>query len=160
MTTVIYPGTFDPITLGHQDVITRVAGRYAQVIVGVSDSRRNTLFTLDERLSLAREVLAGLPNVQVRAFRGLVTAFAQAAGVPLIIRGLRDAGDFDYERRMASLNRTLAPAVDTHFVIPDDRYQSITGTLVREIALMGGDVGAFTHPLVAAALVAKRQERA
>lgn len=159
MTTVVYPGTFDPITLGHQDVITRVAGRYRRVIVGVSDSRRTTLFSLEERLALAREVLAKLPNVQVLPFSGLVTVFARGQGAQLILRGLRDAGDFDYERRMASLNRTLAPGIDTQFVIPDDRYQSITGTLVREIALMGGDVSAFTHPRVAEALIAKRQER-
>lgn len=159
MTTVVYPGTFDPLTLGHQDVITRVAGRYERVIVAVSASRRTTLFTLDERVAMARQVLAGLSNVQVQSFSGLVTAFAQTVGAQLILRGLRDASDFDYERRMASLNRTLAPAIDTQFVIPDDRYQSITGTLVREIALMGGDVSAFTHPLVAGALSAKRQER-
>lgn len=118
MTTVVYPGTFDPMTLGHQDVIQRIAGRYRTVVVGVSDSRRNTLFTLDERLAMARELLAGLDGVRVLPFRGLVTEFAREQGASLIIRGLRDASDFDYERRMASLNRTLQPTIDTQFVIP------------------------------------------
>ena len=159
MTTVVYPGTFDPMTLGHQDVIQRIAGCYRTVVVGVSDSRRNTLFTLDERLAMARELLAGLDGVRVLPFRGLVTEFAREQGASLIIRGLRDASDFDYERRMASLNRTLQPAIDTQFVIPDDRFQSITGTLVRKIALMGGDISAFVGPSVARALQQKRQER-
>ena len=159
MTTVVYPGTFDPMTLGHQDVIQRIAGRYRTVVVGVSDSRRNSLFTLDERLAMARELLAGLDGVRMLPFRGLVTEFAREQGASLIIRGLRDASDFDYERRMASLNRALQPAIDTQFVIPDDRFQSITGTLVREIALMGGDISAFVGPSVARALQQKRQER-
>lgn len=159
MTIVVYPGTFDPMTLGHQDVIHRIAGRYPVVVVGVSDSRRNTLFTLDERLHMARQLLADQPEVRVLPFAGLVTDFARAQEATLIIRGLRDASDFDYERRMASLNRTLQPGIDTQFVIPDDRFQSITGTLVREIALMGGNVGAFVDPLVARALQQKKRER-
>lgn len=159
MAIVVYPGTFDPMTLGHQDVINRIAGRYQNVVVGVSDSRRNTLFSLDERLAMARELLAGLEGVKVLPFRGLVTDFAREQGAQLIIRGLRDASDFDYERRMASLNRTLQPGIDTQFVIPDDRFQSITGTLVREIALMGGAIDAFVAPGVARALQRKRQER-
>ncbi|MDO5056456.1 MAG: pantetheine-phosphate adenylyltransferase [Lautropia sp.] len=159
MAIVVYPGTFDPMTLGHQDVINRIAGRYQTVVVGVSDSRRNTLFSLEERLAMARELLAGLEGVKVLPFRGLVTDFAREQGAQLIIRGLRDASDFDYERRMASLNRTLQPGIDTQFVIPDDRFQSITGTLVREIALMGGAIDAFVAPVVARALQRKRQER-
>ena len=129
MTLVVYPGTFDPLTLGHQDVVQRVAAHHEAVIVAVSDSRKSTLFTLAERLDMAKAILTGL------------------------------ASDFDYERRMASLNRTLLPAIDTHFVIPDDRYQSITGTLVREIALLGGDVSPFVSPVVLAALQQKYRER-
>lgn len=159
MAIVVYPGTFDPMTLGHQDVIRRIAGRYRNVIVGISDSRRQTLFTLAERIEMARQLLEPLLNVSVLPFSGLVTEFARVQGAELIIRGLRDASDFDYERRMASLNRQLQPGIDTQFVIPDDRFQSITGTLVREIALLGGDISAFVDPVVAEALIRKRKER-
>ena len=138
MSLVVYPGTFDPLTLGHQDVVNRVAAHHESVVVAISDSRSNTLFTMAERVDMAKAILVGLPNVRVMPFSGLVTDFARDIGASLIVRGLRDASDFDYERRMASLNRILQPTIDTHFIIPDDRYQSITGTLVREIAMMGG----------------------
>ena len=151
MSLVIYPGTFDPLTLGHQDVVNRVAAHHESVVVAISDSRSNTLFTMAERVDMAKAILVGLPNVRVMPFSGLVTDFARDIGASLIVRGLRDASDFDYERRMASLNRILQPTIDTHFIIPDDRYQSITGTLVREIAMMGGDVRAFVNPVVLAA---------
>ena len=108
---------------------------------------------------MAKAILVGLPNVRVMPFSGLVTDFARDIGASLIVRGLRDASDFDYERRMASLNRILQPTIDTHFIIPDDRYQSITGTLVREIAMMGGDVRAFVNPVVLAALQEKYLKR-
>ncbi|MDO4636101.1 MAG: pantetheine-phosphate adenylyltransferase [Lautropia sp.] len=159
MSLAVYPGTFDPLTLGHQDVVHRAAAHHTSVIVAISDSRHNTLFSLTERVDMARAILAGLPNVEVMSFGGLVTDFARDVGASLIVRGLRDASDFDYERRMASLNRILQPSLDTHFIIPDDRYQSITGTLVREIAMMGGDVRAFVNPVVLAALQAKYAER-
>ena len=113
MTLVVYPGTFDPLTLGHQDVVQRVAAHHEAVIVAVSDSRKSTLFTLAERLDMAKAILTGLANVRVMHFTGLVTEFARQQGAGLIVRGLRDASDFDYERRMASLNRTLLPAIDT-----------------------------------------------
>ena len=155
MSLVVYPGTFDPLTLGHQDVVNRVAAHHESVVVAISDSRANTLFTMAERVDMAKAILVGLPNVRVMSFSGLVTDFARDIGANLIVRGLRDASDFDYERRMASLNRILQPTIDTHFIIPDDRYQSITGTLVREIAMMGGDVRAFVNPVVLAALQEK-----
>ena len=155
MSLVVYPGTFDPLTLGHQDVVNRVAAHHESVVVAISDSRSNTLFTMAERVDMAKAILVGLPNVRVMSFSGLVTDFARDIGANLIVRGLRDASDFDYERRMASLNRILQPTIDTHFIIPDDRYQSITGTLVREIAMMGGDVRAFVNPVVLAALQEK-----
>lgn len=159
MSLVVYPGTFDPLTLGHQDVVNRVAAHHESVVVAISDSRSNTLFTMAERVDMAKAILVGLPNVRVMPFSGLVTDFARDIGASLIVRGLRDASDFDYERRMASLNRILQPTIDTHFIIPDDRYQSITGTLVREIALMGGDVRAFVNPVVLAALQEKYLKR-
>ncbi len=159
MSLVVYPGTFDPLTLGHQDVVNRVAAHHESVVVAISDSRANTLFTMAERVDMAKAILVGLPNVRVMPFSGLVTDFARDIGASLIVRGLRDASDFDYERRMASLNRILQPTIDTHFIIPDDRYQSITGTLVREIAMMGGDVRAFVNPVVLAALQEKYLKR-
>ncbi|MFC2521831.1 pantetheine-phosphate adenylyltransferase [Lautropia mirabilis] len=159
MSLVVYPGTFDPLTLGHQDVVNRVAAHHESVVVAISDSRTNTLFTMAERVDMAKAILVGLPNVRVMPFSGLVTDFAHDIGANLIVRGLRDASDFDYERRMASLNRILQPTIDTHFIIPDDRYQSITGTLVREIAMMGGDVRAFVNPVVLAALQEKYLKR-
>jgi len=159
MSLVVYPGTFDPLTLGHQDVVNRVAAHHESVVVAISDSRANTLFTMAERVDMAKAILVGLPNVRVMSFSGLVTDFARDIGANLIVRGLRDASDFDYERRMASLNRILQPTIDTHFIIPDDRYQSITGTLVREIAMMGGDVRAFVNPVVLAALQEKYLKR-
>ena len=159
MTLAVYPGTFDPLTLGHQDVVNRVAAHHESVVVAISDSRSNTLFTMAERVDMAKAILVGLPNVRVMSFSGLVTDFARDIGASLIVRGLRDASDFDYERRMASLNRILQPTIDTHFIIPDDRYQSITGTLVREIAMMGGDVRAFVNPVVLAALQEKYLKR-
>ena len=159
MSLVVYPGTFDPLTLGHQDVVNRIAAHHESVVVAISDSRSNTLFTMAERVDMAKAILVGLPNVRVMSFSGLVTDFARDIGASLIVRGLRDASDFDYERRMASLNRILQPTIDTHFIIPDDRYQSITGTLVREIAMMGGDVRAFVNPVVLAALQEKYLKR-
>lgn len=159
MSLVVYPGTFDPLTLGHQDVVNRVAAHHESVVVAISDSRPNTLFSMAERVDMAKAILVGLPNVRVMPFSGLVTDFARDIGASLIVRGLRDASDFDYERRMASLNRILQPTIDTHFIIPDDRYQSITGTLVREIAMMGGDVRAFVNPVVLAALQEKYLKR-
>ena len=159
MSLVVYPGTFDPLTLGHQDVVNRVAAHHESVVVAISDSRSNTRFTMAERVDMAKAILVGLPNVRVMPFSGLVTDFARDIGASLIVRGLRDASDFDYERRMASLNRILQPTIDTHFIIPDDRYQSITGTLVREIAMMGGDVRAFVNPVVLAALQEKYLKR-
>lgn len=159
MSLVVYPGTFDPLTLGHQDVVNRVAAHHESVVVAISDSRSNTLFTMAERVDMAKAILVGLPNVRVMSFSGLVTDFARDIGASLIVRGLLDASDFDYERRMASLNRILQPTIDTHFIIPDDRYQSITGTLVREIAMMGGDVRAFVNPVVLAALQEKYLKR-
>ena len=159
MSLVVYPGTFDPLTLGHQDVVNRVAAHHESVVVAISDSRSNTLFTMAERVDMAKAILVGLPNVRVMPFSGLVTDFARDIGANLIVRGLRDASDFDYERRMASLNRILQPTIDTHFILPDDRYQSITGTLVRELAMMGADVRAFVNPVVLAALQEKYLKR-
>ena len=121
MSLVVYPGTFDPLTLGHQDVVNRVAAHHESVVVAISDSRSNTLFTMAERVDMAKAILVGLPNVRVMSFSGLVTDFARDIGASLIVRGLRDASDFDYERRMASLNRILQP---TSCIIPASQFRN------------------------------------
>lgn len=152
----VFPGTFDPITLGHQDLIRRSAGLFGTVIVAVAAAHhKKTLFTLDERLALVREVFAPLPNVQVDSFTGLVRDFAVARGARAMVRGVRSVTDFDYEAQLAGMNRSLAPDVETVILTPDSRYQFISSTLVREIATLKGDVAPFVAPVVHARLMDK-----
>ena len=152
----VFPGTFDPITLGHQDLIRRSAGLFATVVVAVAAAHhKKTLFTLDERLESVREVFASLGNVRVESFSGLVRDFAVAQGAAVMVRGVRSVTDFDYEAQLAGMNRALAPEVDTIFLTPDARYQFISSTLVREIATLKGDVQQFVAPQVFARLNAK-----
>ena len=135
----VFPGTFDPITLGHQDLIRRSAGLFGTVIVAVAAAHhKKTLFTLDERLALVREVFASVGNVRVESFTGLVRDFAVAQGARAMVRGVRSVTDFDYEAQLAGMNKSLAPEVDTVFLTPDSRYQFISSTLVREIATLKG----------------------
>jgi pantetheine-phosphate adenylyltransferase len=152
----IFPGTFDPITLGHQDLIRRSAKLFSTVIVAVAAAHhKKTLFTLDERLETVREVFASLANVRVEPFTGLVRDFAVAQGASVMVRGVRSVTDFDYEAQLAGMNRALAPDVDTIFLTPDSRYQFISSTLVREIATLKGDVRQFVAPQVFDRLTAK-----
>jgi pantetheine-phosphate adenylyltransferase len=152
----VFPGTFDPITLGHQDLIRRSAGLFGTVIVAVAAAHhKKTLFTLDERLALVREVFAPLSNVQVDSFTGLVRDFAVARGARAMVRGVRSVTDFDYEAQLAGMNRALAPDVETVILTPDSRYQFISSTLVREIATLKGDVAQFVAPVVHARLMDK-----
>ena len=152
----VFPGTFDPITLGHQDLVRRSAGLFATVIVAVAAAHhKKTLFTLDERLETVRELFASLSNVRVQAFSGLVRDFAVAQGASVMVRGVRSVTDFDYEAQLAGMNRALAPDVDTVFLTPDSRYQFISSTLVREIASLQGDVAQFVVPQVLARLKAR-----
>jgi pantetheine-phosphate adenylyltransferase len=145
----VFPGTFDPITLGHQDLIRRSAALFQTVVVAVAAAHhKKTLFTLDERLETVRAVFAGLGNVRVESFSGLVRDFAVAQGAGVMVRGVRSVTDFDYEAQLAGMNRALAPDVDTVFLTPDARYQFISSTLVREIATLKGDVQQFVDPLV------------
>ncbi|MBN9460554.1 MAG: pantetheine-phosphate adenylyltransferase [Burkholderiales bacterium] len=144
MTTAIYPGTFDPLTHGHEDLVRRAARLFDRVIVAVADSRgKNPIFSLEERLAIAREVLAGHANVEIVGFSGLLVKQVQQRKADVVLRGLRAVSDFEYEFQMAGMNRHLMPEVETIFMTPTDKYQFISGTLVREIALMGGDVTKF-----------------
>jgi pantetheine-phosphate adenylyltransferase len=157
-TIAVFPGTFDPITLGHQDLIRRSASLFGTVIVAVAVAHhKKTMFTLDERLNMVREVFRALPNVQVESFTGLVRDFAVGHGAQVMVRGVRSVTDFDYEAQLAGMNRALAPDVDTVFLTPDARYQYISSTLVREIATLNGDVAQFVAPGVHAQLMAKLQ---
>lgn len=154
----VFPGTFDPITLGHQDLIRRSARMFATVIVAVAAAHhKKTMFTLDERLATVREVFASLDNVQVESFSGLVRDFAVNHGAQVMVRGVRSVTDFDYEAQLAGMNRALAADVETVFLTPDARYQYISSTLVREIATLKGDVTQFVEPGVHARLMAKLQ---
>ena len=152
----VFPGTFDPITLGHQDLIRRSADLFATVIVAVAAAHhKKTMFTLDERLETVRAVFASVANVRVEPFTGLVRDFAVGHGAGVMVRGVRSVTDFDYEAQLAGMNRTLVPEIDTVFLTPDARFQFISSTLVREIATLQGDVSAFVAPSIHARLLAK-----
>ena len=152
----VYPGTFDPITLGHQDLIRRAAGLFGVVIVAVAAAHhKKTMFSLEERLETVRDVLKVYPNVQVESFSGLVRDFAVDHGARVMLRGVRSVTDFDFENQLAGMNRALAPDVDTVFLTPDARFQHISSTLVREIATLHGDVAQFVAPTVLTRLLRK-----
>lgn len=145
----IYPGTFDPPTLGHEDLVRRASRLFDEVLVAVADSRtKRPFFTLDERVAMAREVLAPYPNVKVVGFDGLLMDFLRRHDARIILRGLRAVSDFEYEFQMAGMNRSLNPDVETVFLTPAEKYQFISATMVREIASLGGDVSKFVQPLV------------
>ncbi|NIR59250.1 MAG: pantetheine-phosphate adenylyltransferase [Gammaproteobacteria bacterium] len=154
--TAIYPGTFDPITNGHSDLIQRAAHLFERVIVGVAaDPPKRPRFALERRVTLCREVLAGLDNVEVVGFEGLLAHFVRERRGNVILRGLRAVSDFEYEFQMAGMNRQLVPEAETLFLTPAERYAYISSSLVREVAALGGDVSAFVHPAVEAALRAE-----
>lgn len=149
MVTAIYPGTFDPLTRGHEDLVRRASGLFGKLIVGVADSKnKRPFFDLEERLTIANEVLGHYPNVVVESFSGLLKDFVRRHEARVIVRGLRAVSDFEYEFQMAGMNRYLLPEVETLFLTPSDQYQFISGTIVREIALLGGDVSKFVFPSV------------
>jgi pantetheine-phosphate adenylyltransferase len=154
---VIYPGTFDPLTFGHEDLVRRAARLFDHVILAIADSpSKRPCFTPDERVEIAREVLGAHANVSVMRFSGLLTDFARAQGANVILRGLRAVSDFEYEFQLAGMNRNLYPEIETLFLTPSENYLFISATLVREIALLGGDVSKFVHPSVVARLKAKK----
>jgi pantetheine-phosphate adenylyltransferase len=152
----IYPGTFDPFTRGHEDLVRRASLLFNKVVVAVAESRGKVpIFTLDERVEIAREVLAPFPNVEVTGFDGLLMDFLRVKDARLILRGLRAVSDFEYEFQMAGMNRKLFPDVETVFLTPADEYMFISATMVREIARLGGDVSKFVQPTVNERLLQK-----
>ncbi|MEO7068791.1 MAG: pantetheine-phosphate adenylyltransferase [Rhodanobacter sp.] len=149
----IYPGTFDPITNGHADLVSRAAPLFERVVVAVADSSsKGPHFTLGERVTLARLALADLPNVEVRGFDCLLASFVEEVGAGVIIRGLRAVSDFEYEFQLASMNRHLIPQAETLFLTPAEQYSFISSSLVREIGRLGGDISGFVHPAVQQAM--------
>lgn len=153
---VVYPGTFDPLTRGHEDLVRRAANIFDEVIVAVADSRgKRPFFSVEERVAMAREALAAFDNVRVEGFSGLLMDFMRRQNAKIILRGLRAVSDFEYEFQMAGMNRNLYPDVETLFLTPAEQYQFISATMVREIASLGGDVSPFVNPLVVPRLKAK-----
>jgi pantetheine-phosphate adenylyltransferase len=151
--TAVYPGTFDPMTLGHEDLMRRASRLFDRLIVAVAAGHhKRTMFTIDERLQIAQELAAPCGNVEVIAFRGLLRDFVVANGGKVVVRGLRAVSDFEYEFQMAGMNRQLMPEVETLFLTPSDQFQFVSGTFVREIAMLGGDVSKFVSPSVLARL--------
>ena len=156
MIIVVYPGTFDPFTRGHEDLVRRASRIFDQVIVGVADSAaKQPFFTTAERVDMAREVAVAFPNVEVKAFSGLLMDFVHEQGARVVMRGLRAVSDFEYEFQMAGMNRRLFPEVETLFLTPSEEHTFVSATIVREIARFGGDVSSFVHPAVLARLRAK-----
>ncbi len=153
----VYPGTFDPITNGHQDLVRRASGIFDRVVVGIAANLgKAPLFPLDARVELARRVLEELPNVTVIGYAGLTVDFAREQGCAVVIRGLRAVSDFEFEFQLANMSRHLAPDVDYVFLTPKEQFTFISSTLVREIAHLGGDVSRFVPPIVAEALAKRR----
>lgn len=153
MKTVVYPGTFNPITNGHTDLVERAAGIFDRVIVGVGTStQKASRMPLQLRVDLCRQVLGHLGNVEVCGFTGLLTDFVRARGANLILRGLRTVADFEYEFQLVGMNRVLAPEIETVFLAPAEHLAYISSTLVREIAAYGGDITRFVDPVVATAM--------
>ena len=148
----VYPGTFDPITLGHEDVVRRAAQLFDQVIVAVAGSTsKQTLFSLQERVGLAQSLFAG-DNIRVMGFDGLLMQFVQSQGAQIVIRGLRAASDFEYEFQLAGMNRKLFPKMETLFLTPSEEFMFVSSSLVREVARLGGDVNRFVSPGVETAI--------
>lgn len=155
----VYAGTFDPITFGHVDLIARATTIFDKLIIGIAASpSKKPLFTLEERVYLTAEVLKKYTSVEVEGFDSLLLDFAKLKGANLILRGLRTVTDFDYEFQLASMNRRLNPSIESVFLLPDENYMSISSSLVREIALLGGDVSAFVPEIVVTALKSKSRK--
>lgn len=147
--TAVYPGTFDPMTLGHADLMRRASQLFGKLILAVAAGHhKKTMFSLQERLDMAKELASEHPNVEVIAFSGLLRDFVVNHGGKVVVRGLRAVSDFEYEFQMAGMNRQLMPEVETVFLTPSDQYQFVSGTFVREIATLGGDVSKFVAPTV------------
>ena len=149
----MYPGTFDPITNGHQDLVRRAAGIFDRVIVAIAaNPNKAPLFTLDQRVDLARRVLADLPNVEIMGYSGLTVEFARQHGLSVVVRGLRAVSDFEFEFQLANMSRHLAREIETVFLTPQEQFTFISSSLIREIAVLGGETKEFVHPIVDAEL--------
>ncbi len=154
----VYPGTFDPITNGHHDLVRRAARLFDRVIVAIAaNPNKAPMFTLDERVDLARRVLHDLPNVEVMGYSTLTVEFARLHQVSVIVRGLRAVSDFEFEFQLANMSRHLERDIETVFLTPQEQFTFISSSLVREIAVLGGDVGKFVHPIVEAELKKHRR---
>lgn len=152
----IYPGTFDPITSGHEDIVRRASHLFSEVIVAVADSSgKRPLFSLPERVEMAAATLADCPNVRVMGFSGLLMQFVREQEAKVVLRGLRAVSDFEYEFQLAGMNRKLYPEVETLFLTPSEQYMFISASLVREVALLGGDVSKFVSPVILDRIAAK-----
>ena len=156
MKKAVYPGTFDPLTRGHEDLVRRAAGLFGQLIVAIADSKaKRPMFSLDERIAMAREVLGDVKNLEVTGFSGLLIDFVRKHNARVVLRGLRAVSDFEYEFQLAGMNRHLYPQMETIFLTPSEQHMFISATLVREIASLGGDVSKFVHPHIEKKLKAK-----
>ena len=147
--TAIYAGTFDPITNGHSDLVTRTATMFDKVVLAIAENPdKKPLFSLEHRIDMARQVLVDVPHIEIIGFSGLLIDFAQSVGARVLLRGLRAVSDFEYEFQLASMNRRLDPNIETVFLTPSERYTFVSASLVKEIARYQGDVSEFVHPLV------------
>jgi pantetheine-phosphate adenylyltransferase len=149
----MYPGTFDPLTSGHEDLVRRACQIFDRVVLAIAANPGKTpLFSLDERIGLARKVLGDLPNLEIMGYTGLTVAFAEEHGLNVILRGLRAVSDFEFEFQLATMNRHLSETVETLFLTPTEQFNFVSSTLIREIASLGGEIEEFVHPAVAEAL--------
>jgi pantetheine-phosphate adenylyltransferase len=156
MIKAVYPGTFDPLTRGHEDLVRRASTLFDSLILAIADSKaKRPFFTVDERIAMAKEVLGDVKNVKVTGFSGLLTDFVREQKARVVLRGLRAVSDFEYEFQLAGMNRNLYPEMETIFLTPSEQHMFISATLVREIAALGGDVAQFVHPVVAKRLKQK-----
>lgn len=154
----MYPGTFDPFTNGHNDLVRRASRIFDKVVVAIAaNPNKAPLFPLEQRIQLVREVVADLPNVEVAGYTGLTVDFAVRHGLNVMMRGLRAVSDFEFEFQLANMTRHLSPDIETVFMTPKENFTFISSTLVREIAVLGGDVSEFVHPAVAAELRKQRR---
>jgi pantetheine-phosphate adenylyltransferase len=156
MIKAVYPGTFDPLTRGHEDLVRRASTLFDSLILAIADSKaKRPFFTVDERIDMAKHVLRDVKNVEVLGFSGLLTDFVRHQKARVVLRGLRAVSDFEYEFQLAGMNRNLYPKMETIFLTPSEQHMFISATLVREIAALGGNVSKFVHPLVAKRLKQK-----
>ena len=156
MIKAVYPGTFDPLTRGHEDLVRRASTLFDKVVLAIADSKaKRPFFTLEERIAMAREVLGDMKNVEIVGFASLLTEFVRKQGARVVLRGLRAVSDFEYEFQLACMNRNLYPEMETIFLTPSEQHMFISATLVREIAMFGGDVSKFVHPIVRKKLAAR-----